>query len=243
MSPLLEGIHAERTFARKRRAPKPVIEKGIKGIGVGPGAERPLRPLTYDVGIEGEKGPVQPEQLLRPPGHGGIPGEAGTEGGNVNAPRRPPGRRKPVRCNLLGEREPASERPGVSPGEPAPSLAGERRPGIPAEDITGRVAPDLDFIENKPTGKKEELTDSLYEPYVPSIKIKGAQKHTSPIAESAAMAAVEIPAILYKPKILQSLIDSGRFSDIQLEFIARAGETHEQIMPDGVHRAEICKGE
>jgi hypothetical protein len=56
------------------------------------------------------------------------------------------------------------------------------------------------------------------------------------------MAAVDVPGISYKPKIPQELISSGKISDIQLEFIAHAGEVYSQMMPDGVYRAGICKG-
>ena len=46
--------------------------------------------------------------------------------------------------------------------------------------------------------------------------------------------------ISYKPKIPQSLIESGKLSDIQLEFIAGAGQAHEQIMPDGQRAGILC---
>ena len=105
------------------------------------------------------------------------------------------------------------------------------------------MAHDVEYKENKPTGAAEELTDSLFENYVPSIKIEGSQEHSTPVAESAAMAAVDVPGISYKPKIPQELISSGKISDIQLEFIAHAGEVHSQMLPDGVYRAGVCKGE
>lgn len=240
--PLLEGIHGERTSAGKRRAVEPVVEEGV-AIAEGEGRpERPVRHRVDVVGAEGEKGAVQPGQLPGPPGRGRVPAETSAEGGHGTSPGRPPSGREPVRGVKPGERKPPPGKPSVPPSGPTPPLADKGRPGIPPGDVTGGISPDLEFEENKPTGKSGELTDSLFENYVPSVKVKGSQKHPAPLAESAAMAAVDLPKITYKPKIPQELIDSGKVSDAQFEFVALTGQVHEQIMPDG-QRAGILNGD
>lgn len=236
---LLEGIRNERIVAGERKAPEPVIEKGVERPEVKAEPERPVPGAVDVVGAKKEEEPVQPGQLPGPLGDVGIPGETGAEGRATDAleggrpGRRPvPGERRPEK--------PEPGRPGVPPDRtstPTPGEGGRLR--VSGEEVTGRVSTDVEYKENKPTGKSGELTDSLFEDYVPSVKAKGSQKHPAPIAESAAMAAVEAPAITHKPKIPREIIESGKLSDVQLEFVARAGEVHEQIMPDG-RRAGIA---
>jgi hypothetical protein len=237
--PLLEGIHGERIPAGKRGAVEPVVEEGIERPGVETRPGRPLPSAVDFVGAKGAERPVQPGQLAGPPGRGRVPGKTRAEGGIEDA--LPGGRvGRPV---VPGEQRPKGlepGRPGAPSGRAPTPVPGGRRLGVSDKEATGRVSPDIEFEKNKPTGKTKELTDSLFENYVPSVRIKGSQPHPAPIAESAAMAAVEAPAISYKPKIPQSLIDSGKLSDVQLEFVARAGGVHEQIMPDGQRAGIMC---
>lgn len=85
--------------------------------------------------------------------------------------------------------------------------------------------------------KKTELTDSIYEEYVPSkLPFKNAKKHPSKISESAAMSAIPSPAITYKPNLGDRVINDGVLSDVQLEAVCYAGQSHEQILEDGSRR-------
>ena len=85
--------------------------------------------------------------------------------------------------------------------------------------------------------KKTELTDSIYEEYVPSkLPFKNAKKHPSKISESAAMSAIPSPVITYKPNLGDRVINDGVLSDVQLEAVCYAGQSHEQILEDGSRR-------
>lgn len=84
---------------------------------------------------------------------------------------------------------------------------------------------------------KKELTDSVYEEYIPhKLTIKGAKKHPAKISESAAMAAIEAPELNYVPHIDQKIIDNGVLSDVQLEAVSYAGQSHSQTLPNGTTR-------
>ena len=98
-----------------------------------------------------------------------------------------------------------------------------------------KPAPERIKVE-KPTEtvRSGELTDSVYSVYVPQkLKIKGAQEHPAPLAQSAAMASVEPPDVSYSPAIPQEIITSGKLSIAQLEPIIYAGQAHERILPSG----------
>lgn len=85
--------------------------------------------------------------------------------------------------------------------------------------------------------KKKELTDSIFEQYQPQqLRVKNAQPHPAKVSESAAMSAIEPPVITYKPNIPQDIIDKGVVSDVQLEAISYAGQSHSQTLPNGATR-------
>ncbi len=81
--------------------------------------------------------------------------------------------------------------------------------------------------------KKKELTDSIFEQYqTQPLKIKGVQPHPARISESAAMSAIQPPKVTYKPSIPDDIIKNGILSDVQLEAITYAGQSHNQILPN-----------
>lgn len=90
-------------------------------------------------------------------------------------------------------------------------------------------------VSNKPKNKKaSESDDGVYASYTTApLTVKGAKKHPAPLVESSAMSAVSSPELHYIPKLDQKLIDSGSLSDAQLENISYAGQSHEQVLPDG----------
>ncbi|NLB81755.1 MAG: hypothetical protein GX800_09160, partial [Clostridiaceae bacterium] len=97
---------------------------------------------------------------------------------------------------------------------------------------TGTTADRQPARRSKPRVKKV-LTDSIFERYVPQpLLIKNAQSHPANISESAAMSAIEPPPITYKPNLPQSIIDNGVLSDVQLEAITYAGQSHSQTLPN-----------
>lgn len=118
-----------------------------------------------------------------------------------------------------------------------------------AGEETGSIKPTelariVDVDNGKPAvGKTEgkrvvkELTDSIFEAYVPQkLSVDNAQPHPANISESAAMSAIEAPKITYKPNIQQSIIEKGVLSDVQLEAVTYAGQSHSQTLPNGETR-------
>ena len=85
--------------------------------------------------------------------------------------------------------------------------------------------------------KHTELTDSIFEQYQTApLLVEGAKQHPAKVSESAAMSAIEAPPITYKPSLPQKIITDGVVSDVQLESISRAGQSHAQMLPNGTRR-------
>ena len=94
----------------------------------------------------------------------------------------------------------------------------------------GRVEP----LIKPPKPIKTELTDSIFEQYEPQpLLLDNVQPHPANISESAAMSAIQLPPVTYKPNIPQKIIDSGILSDVQLEAVTYAGQSHRQTLPNG----------
>jgi len=230
----LEGVRNER-----KPAPKPSIQgepvaAGATDVqvpgtapGGGPGPIRtvPVTTGPVDVGepsgqpaVAGaqEQG-ISPEPGGRNVGLGPQPGAGATPaagaGGIVGGERE------------TGGKEPAKQEPGAGRG----NISGEPsvQPGERAAESVGTepraVAPQRKLDENV-----------IFDPYTPTnVTLKGAQKHPASVVESSTMAAVNFPNTNYVPDIPESLIATGALSDIQLEFIASAGDNHSRLMPDG----------
>jgi hypothetical protein len=88
-----------------------------------------------------------------------------------------------------------------------------------------------------------ELSDSLYDQYQPKTKIAGTKPHPTPLVESAAMAAVDLPPPKYQPKLVKGAIESGAFSDAQTEQIIYAGQAHNEMLPGAVYRKGYMIGD
>ena len=84
----------------------------------------------------------------------------------------------------------------------------------------------------KPT--KRELTDSIFEQYEPQpLLLENVQPHPANISESAAMSAIQPPQVTYKPNLSQDIVAKGILSDVQLEAVTYAGQSHSQTLPNG----------
>lgn len=106
-------------------------------------------------------------------------------------------------------------------------------PGREYGDL-GEPASGLSFEKNK--AKQKSLSDSTFENYSPAYKIPGAKPHPDIVAESAAMASVSMPELTYQLSIPRDVVESGRLSEVQLESIAYAGQSHEDVLPSGERR-------
>ena len=90
-------------------------------------------------------------------------------------------------------------------------------------------------VQRRP--KRTKLTDSIFEQYqTQPLAVRNAQPHPGKVSESAAMSAIEPPPITYKPNLSQDIIDKGVVSDVQLEAISYAGQSHSQTLPNGTTR-------
>jgi Type III restriction enzyme, res subunit./Methyltransferase small domain. len=128
----------------------------------------------------------------------------------------------------------------------APIVHGERHRGNDGRDDvsdgasrTGAVDSGQSVGRTQPRIKppkpvKTELTDSIFENYEPQpLLLQNAQPHPANISESAAMSAIQPPTVTYKPNLSQDIIDKGILSDVQLEAVTYAGQSHSQTLPDG----------
>ena len=110
----------------------------------------------------------------------------------------------------------------------------------------GRADADSELLASRglksenPQGGNEEVRtvgDGTFAEYKPSkLNIPGMKPHPGEIVESAAMASVKTPDITYSPRIPKELVEKGQPSAAQLEVITLAGQSHEQILPNGQRR-------
>lgn len=63
--------------------------------------------------------------------------------------------------------------------------------------------------------------------------VRGAHPHPANIVESAAMACVEPPDVLYRHHLPADVIAEGRVSNLQLEDVIYAGQATNSLLPDG----------
>lgn len=124
----------------------------------------------------------------------------------------------------VGSGERGSEGSGDSSSATADSKRVEAPPPPPKVERPAELKEEKDgaFLEYRPAQLPEDW---------------GAQPHRAPIVQTASMAATEPPPLSYKPAVPVQLIHSGELSEVQLEAIAYAGQTHEQKLAGGARRA------
>jgi hypothetical protein len=220
---LLKGVRDERIKGKQLTS-----QQDIKGISQGSGGgARPVGSVLPATGLMGSGERPQ----------GGLPGARLDTDPNAA---------------IAG---PGNATPGITkPERPGGNLGSTRKPqktegsGLvdigQADGTTGSIPGTESGTDNKLSLEKtdrvqheDELTDSVYEPYVPQkVKIAGAKIHPGKLVESAAMSAVEPPDPKYTPRIAQDIIDTGKLSAAQLESIVYAGQAHSQTLENGSRR-------
>ncbi len=74
--------------------------------------------------------------------------------------------------------------------------------------------------------------------------LTGGAKHPGRIVETPGLASIKPPRPIYRPYLPKELIETGKISEIQLERIIYAGQSHAQFLPGGgTARAGISIGD
>lgn len=224
---LLEGIRNDRGAVEAEP-----VQRGERGTRVQPGSaegrrdaggsKRAIRNAPVDTAEEAVPGdnvrgerPVQPEgtrRAVRKRTERKRRSTMGESDGNVSP-------------DVPGQSERIGDQPGRVESEP-------KRSGTVKEKTAK-----LDKKSKKVSTEAIDHPDSVYSAYIPKkARIVGSVQHPAKLVESAAMAAVEPPDVTYTPNIPQDIITSGKLSDAQLENIIYAGQSHEQMLPNGTRR-------
>jgi tRNA G10 N-methylase Trm11 len=93
------------------------------------------------------------------------------------------------------------------------------------KNLTLREPREFQVAEDKPPAQ-------VFVPYHVS-QLAGGRPHPALVVESASMAAISPPIITYRPVLPTQAVEEGALSLLQVERIIRAGQRHEQRLPDG----------
>lgn len=89
---------------------------------------------------------------------------------------------------------------------------------------------ELDWLRPDRSGSVD--ADSIHEDWSPEIAWHPDLKaHPSKLIQSATLATVSPPEARYRPRLTRRVIQSGRISNAQFEFIVAAGEAHGRHLP------------
>jgi predicted ABC-type ATPase len=234
--PILEGVKNERTAqsqqalrqptgeksaveSQGRSEPKPAVSSAIGTMGAGSRQDGAIRRPVDRPGRDNEPlmDPGQGDESLDD--RGGDRGKyrvgaSGKRGGSQSSGSRRGTTRKPSR--LLGEGSPDVLQRG--------ELDEDRTTAVQVEETT----------RQKSTAK---LSESIYEQYVPSrLSVPGTKPHPTPMVESAAMAAVDMPTPNYAPQLDKDVVPQGKLSLAQIEQVVYAGQAHSDRLPNGERR-------
>lgn len=215
----LEGIRNDRVRVERLRTEQ-VVPGEVEGGRGEPVAALPVRAPIASVAT------------------GGAGGVGAVASGEVSAGTRgvraePPGRRGDVSAVAEQPRGgPESGGEGGGRGARPKGSAG----GVGGGAVTGE--PSRKPVEIHPesagvarTGAPEQLTESVFVPYKPSVKFPKSKPHPGEVRESATMSAVHPPPLTYSPLLPAEVVEKGLLSDVQLEPVARAGAAHEKMLP------------
>jgi len=146
-----------------------------------------------------------------------------------------PGFTKPGRQGDIEETELQSGRTGRNVSSIERQVGGQRIESGGTEESgrsdTERTRNLVEYEESDISEREEEKSGFIE--YKPKQKPKGSQSHPAKLVESASMAAVEAPTIIYKPDLPEESITEGKISDAQLETIAYAGQRHKLMLSNG----------
>ncbi|WP_395678738.1 strawberry notch-like NTP hydrolase domain-containing protein [Inquilinus sp.] len=111
----------------------------------------------------------------------------------------------------------------LAPVPVQPPRPSARRPTVTAAAGVPLEYDAVDWV----AAEDDRISEAIYEPYrLQSVRIPGAQPHTTQLVQSAAMASVAPPKPSYRPTLPGGLVARGLLSDAQLESLIYAGEAH-----------------
>lgn len=235
---MLEGIRNERPISQPKSVEPSSPATSRKPAG-GRQPAVPLQPAAGGMDL-GERTPIDtgPMGEVRPT----TPGQ--------RAPSVPvgsqPSAATPAQPGKERENEPGGAQPSQPPREQQPEgVRGDtgresvREPAFgPASAPASRIELEQPVAKQKRgKGERQELTESVYEPYRPSkFRAKRSKQHPASIVESAAMSAIDPPDVSYSPNLPNKVVTNGLLSELQLEAIAYAGQAHEQEIQVGENK-------
>jgi predicted RNA methylase len=189
----------------------------------GPGGRTPGPRTAGPDAVDDGNPPAAPSQ----PGSTGRPvGQAGRPGSSQPVVGQPPAVAPPAPAGgsgrPAGNDGPSTNRPG-----PAGTVGDGGQPVAPPPPAAPEPA-NPSLIEPPP-----RITNAPFQPYRPARTPIVGVAHPSPLVQSAAMAAVSGPPIVYTPQIGQA---NKYLSTEQIEAIALAGQAHSQMLPSGARR-------
>lgn len=203
------------------RHDRPVIRASVPGSPRGGGSASDA---------DTARGPRNEARAPRPDADAGPRGPGNPGGGVADAPQ--------------SGQQPSTggaDRAGVDSAPSGDTVTAGRPGGAPdGGNAAGRadesVAPTQQEVRTT-----EELTDAVYDSWSPRITFPGAKPPPTNLAESAAMAAVEPPAVTYRPSIPKSYYADPARGDFDqrlathaLESITLAGNAHQQTVQAAV---------
>jgi len=103
--------------------------------------------------------------------------------------------------------------------------------GLDSDAVIEETQSEESVKETTPSEVEEGTPYSTYQ--VQKATVKGSQLHPADIVESTVMSSVTPPDITYKHHLPKEIVTEGRVSDVQLEAVVYAGQTHQTILPDG----------
>ena len=142
--------------------------------------------------------------------------------------------RRSTLCDYAGEGEVASGRDLVIEQEHKP----KRKAQVVSLPLVGGSLEDspIDPLEVRLAVRQQaqgELTERVFDAYVPHIEVPGARTHPTRLVESAAMAAAIPPSCTYRPHLPRRFVEQGLLSNAQLETVCYAGQAHSETLPEG----------
>lgn len=182
---------------------RPALENAGRNVGLGRGPE------SGEMEVSGRNIPI---------GHRGS-GVAVGAGKSSNRPAEVPQTEPATKPGKIKSTE--QERPGEGFRGDIETL--RKREGL-------EKATDIQIIDEL-IGRKEETGGKFVE-YVPQ-KLGIGVKHPVKIVEAVSMGAVEPPEITYESYLPDIIISDGLISNIQLEAVLYAGQSHQLLTPDG----------